>query len=42
VEGKPGAKRGRIPGVIANPRLHRAIYGYGSLSLLTFPHSPLK
>jgi nicotinate phosphoribosyltransferase len=25
VEGKPLAKRGRIPGVIANPRLHRAI-----------------
>jgi nicotinate phosphoribosyltransferase len=25
VEGKPVAKRGRIPGIIANPRLHRAI-----------------
>jgi nicotinate phosphoribosyltransferase len=25
VEGKPLAKRGRIPGIIANPRLHRAI-----------------
>ena len=25
VEGQPVAKRGRIPGVIANPRLQRAI-----------------
>jgi nicotinate phosphoribosyltransferase len=25
VEGKPVAKRGRIPGIIANPNLHRAI-----------------
>jgi nicotinate phosphoribosyltransferase len=25
VEDKPVAKRGRIPGIIANPRLHRAI-----------------
>ncbi|MGQ9572159.1 MAG: nicotinate phosphoribosyltransferase [Dehalococcoidia bacterium] len=25
VEGKPVAKRGRIPGIIANPRLHRVI-----------------
>ncbi len=25
VEGKPVAKRGRIPGIVANPRLHRAI-----------------
>lgn len=25
VEGRPVAKRGRIPGIIANPRLHRAI-----------------
>jgi nicotinate phosphoribosyltransferase len=25
VEGKPMAKRGRIPGIIANPNLHRAI-----------------
>jgi len=25
VEGKPVAKRGRIPGIIANPRLQRAI-----------------
>jgi nicotinate phosphoribosyltransferase len=25
VEGKPVAKRGRIPGTIANPRLQRAI-----------------
>ena len=25
VKGKPVAKRGRIPGIIANPKLHRAI-----------------
>ena len=25
VEGKPVAKRGRIPGIIANPRFQRAI-----------------